>query len=287
MRHLLLFAALSACHPVTGSRILARDLAGADAQYAALPSTLIAGFSAEPGAPRVFTAAQLRRLAAANGLKIENPADLCFEIPMSRLKEDDALSAMRRVLPPEATLKILEIQSAAVPAGNLEFPLSGLQSAGLWRGEVKYADTKTFPVWARVSLSVNYSAVVAAADLPADIAIPEGALRLEQRTGSLQHEITAATIAEVVGRAPKHLLRAGALIPIALLTEPPAVHRGDSVRVEVRSGPARLHFDAIAEAPAFKGAIVALRNPANGKTFKARLDSPNTAILQLGGVPSL
>ena len=70
---------------------------------------------------------------------------------------------------------------------------------------------------------------------------------------------------------------------VALHTEPPAVHRGDPVRVEVRSGAARLHFDAVAEAPASAGATVELRNPINGKTFKARLDSPRTAIVDLPG----
>lgn len=287
MIHLFLFAALAACHPVTGSRILARDLAGADAQYAALPSTLVAGFSAEPGQTRILTASQLQRLAGAYGLKIENPADLCFELPVARLKEEDVASAMRRVLPLEATLKVLEIQSAVAPEGTLEFSLDNLEPSGAWRGYVKYADTKKAPVWARVAITANYTAVVAAADLPADVAIPASALRLEHRTGPLQHEAAAISIAEVEGRAPKRPLKAGALVLTGLLIDPPAVHRGDSVRVEVRSGPARLHFDAIVETPALKGAMVELRNPANGKTFKARLDSPSTATIELPGGPSL
>jgi flagella basal body P-ring formation protein FlgA len=292
MRHLLLLAILSGtslpgCVPVTASRILARDLALADSRYSALPSTLVAGFTAEPGRTRTLTAAQLQRLARANGLDIENPADLCFELPVSRLKEDDAIAAMRRVLPPEAILKLLEIQTLAAPAGDLEFFLAGLEPSGLWRGDVKYAETKKTPVWARVAITINYSAVVAATDLPADLAIPAGALRVEQKTGPMLHELTAASIADVAGRAPKRPVRAGALIPVALLTDPPDVHRGDSVRVEVRSGPALLHFDAIADAPARRGAIVELRNPASGKTFKARLDSPSTATVELTGEPLL
>lgn len=227
----------------------------------------------------------MKRLAGANGLGIENPADLCFELPVSLLSEIDVIASMRRVLPPGSALKVLELQSTAVPAGNLEFSLAGLESSGLWRGHIQYAETKQSPVWARVAIAVTYSVVVAATDLPADTAIPADALRLEQRTGPLQHEITAAAIADVAGRAPKRSLKPGTPIAVALLTDPPTVHRGDSVRVEVRSGPARLHFDAIAEAPAFTGAIVELRNPANGKTFKARLDSPTTAIIEISGGP--
>jgi flagella basal body P-ring formation protein FlgA len=287
MKQLFLLAmsavtAFPACVPVTESRIFARDLARADGRYAALPSTLVAGFSPEPGMTRIITAAELQRLARGNGLHIESPADLCFELPTERLKEEDAIAAMRRVLPPEATVKILEIQSVSVPAGNLEFSLAGLETSGLWRGDIKYAETRKTPVWVRVAVTVSYSAVVAAIDLPADIAIPASALHVEQKTGPLQRNLNAASIASVAGRSPRSPLKAGALIPVALLTDPPAVHRGDSVRVEVRSGPARLHFDAVAEAPARNGDVVELRNPANGKTFKARLESSSAATVQLG-----
>jgi flagella basal body P-ring formation protein FlgA len=276
-----------ACVPVATSRITGRDLALADPRFAALPSTLVAGFNAEPGKSRIFTGSELQRLAKTNGLVIDQPSDLCFQFPINQLTAENAIAAMRRVLPTEATLDLLEIQSTPVPEGVLEFPLAGLEPGGTWRGYVKFAESSKAPVWARVSVTVPYSAVIAATDLPADMPIPASAVRLEQRTGPLQHESAATRIADVVGRAPGRTLKAGALIPVNLLTDPPAVHRGDPVRVEVRSGAARLHFDAIAEAPAGKGAMVELRNPLNGKTFKARLDSPTTATLEVAGGHSL
>ncbi|HWE49138.1 MAG TPA: flagellar basal body P-ring formation chaperone FlgA [Bryobacteraceae bacterium] len=290
MRKLLLLATVSAtvsmsasaaCVPVTGSRILARDLARADAQYAALPSTLVAGFNAEPGMTRTFTGAELQRLAKTNGIEISNPASLCFELPMQHLKPEDVTVAMQSVLPREASLKIIQIQSATVPAGQLEFPLNNLDSTGLWRGDIKYAEGKEAPVWARVAVTANYTAVVAATDLPAGAAIPVSALRIEQRIGPLQHEPAAASIADVAGRAPKRNLKAGMLVLASVLTTAPAVQRGDSVRVDVHSGPARLHFEAIVENPASTGSLVDLRNPANGKVFKARLDTPSTATVEL------
>jgi flagella basal body P-ring formation protein FlgA len=289
MTKLLLFITLSLtasanCIPATGSRIQASDLAQADPQFKSLPSTLIAGFNAEPGATRIFTAAELQRLAKANGVQIQNPTDLCFEIPLQHLSAEDVTTAMQRVLPHEATLKILQIQSATVPAGKPEFPLNTLEPDGTWRGYIKYAETKKAPVWARVSVTANYTVVTATTELPADTAIPAASLRLDQKTGPLQHEQAAATIAEVAGRAPKRAIKAGTQIPVSLLTEAPAVHRGDSIRVEVRSGPARVHFEAVAETSASLGSFVELRNPANGKTFKGRLESPSMATIDLGSL---
>jgi flagella basal body P-ring formation protein FlgA len=286
MRRLLVYLALSAssqaCLPVSGSRILGRDLALADPRYSALPATLVAAFTAEPGKIRTLAAADLQRLAKANGLSLDNPEELCFEFPMRQVAEEDAVTAMRRVLPAEATLKVIEMQSARIPEGDLTFPLDGLDPAGMWRGYVKYAEARKAPVWARVAITVDYTAVVATTDLPADLPISAASLQLEKITGGLQREIAASSISEVAGRAPARLVKAGAPVPVALLVDPPAIHRGDPVRVEVRSGLARLHFDAIAEAPARKGAIVELRNPLNGKTFKARLDSPSSATIDVG-----
>jgi flagella basal body P-ring formation protein FlgA len=285
MKYLIFFAATAsaACIPATGSRILGRDIAQADARYSALPSTLIAGFNADPGMKRIFTAVELQRLARANGIQIENPSDICFEFPMRQLSKEDAAAAMRRQIPAEASLEILEIASAQVPAGELEFPLDGLEATGLWRGDVKYAETKKAPVWARVSVTAKYSVIVAATDLPAGAPIAASSIRIEQKTGPLRHETTPARLSDVEGLAPRQALKAGAPITAAQLIDPPAVHRGDAVRVEVRSGPTRLHFDAIAEASARRGDTIELRNPLNGKTFKARLDSPTTAIIEIPG----
>lgn len=288
MRPLLLLTllsgtAFSACLPVASSRILGRDLALADPRYAALPSTAIAGFNAEPGQTRTFTAAELQRLARVNGVHVDDPVDICVEFPLRQWTKDDVATAMRRVLPADATLEVLEIQSTATPAGELEFRLDGLEPPGVWRGHVKYAGTSQAPFWARATVTVQYSIVVAATALPADVPIPATALRFEEKTGPLHHEPAASRIADVEGRAPKRAIKAGEIIPVALLADPPAVRRGEPVRVEVRSGPARLHFDAIAEAPARLGAIVELRNPVNGKTFRARLESPATATIEVKG----
>jgi hypothetical protein len=69
------------------------------------------------------------------------------------------------------------------------------------------------------------------------------------------------------------------------VTIPLAVHRGDTVPVEVHSGPAVIRFDAIAENDVPLGGIADLRNPATDRTFQAHLDG-SKAILILGNGPA-
>ncbi len=282
------------CFPISGSHIFGRDLVQADARFAALPATLIVGFPPPPGAQRVFHAADLQRIARANGVGGISFADICFELPMRRFTEAEALAAMRQALPMEATLKIVEVPALDVPAGAAEFPVEGIEPptpAGggiqLWRGYVRYAETRRISVWARVSLAVKVTAVVTDRDLPRDLPISASALRVETRLSQFDRLVPATRIEEVAGRIPKHALRAGSIIPMNALTEAPTVRRGDSVPVVVESGMAKLRFDAIAESSARDGDVIELRNPANGKVFKARLDPGPKAFLVISGGRSL
>jgi flagella basal body P-ring formation protein FlgA len=278
--------ALAGCFPVTGPRILARDLALADSRFSALPSTLAVGFAPDPGSKRIYAAAELERLARANGIRLENPADICFELPLLHVREEDAEAAMRHSLPTDAELKIVELAKSDVPAGQLEFPLDGLEPASpaapgiqLWRGYVKYADTRRAPLWARVSILIRYTAVFANKDLPVNGIVDSAQVRIESRTGPLVREKPASRIEEVSGRLLKRGVSAGAPIPLASLTDLPAVRRGDSVQVDVESGGAHLRFTAVAESSANEGDMIELRNPLSGKTFRARLDRGQRVLL--------
>jgi len=271
--------AIGGCIPVAGNRILGRDLALADARFSALPATLIVGFAPAPGTKRTYVAAELQRLARSNGISVDSFEDICFELAMLHLTEEDATTAMRRSLPADAVLKIVELANFDVPAGRLEFPIEGLEPLGalnhgvqLWHGHVKYAETRQLSFWARVEVTVKFTAVFADKDLAIGVPIAAGSLRIETRIGPLERELAATRIEDVQGRVPKRELKNGSAIPIALLVEAPTVRKGDPVAVEVHSGLASLRFEAIAENAARDGEIVELRNPSSGKTFKARLD---------------
>ena len=192
---------------------------------------------------------------------------------------------MQDSLPEGATVRVHGVDQTEVPAGDIRFPISGLEAPGtpdrsqLWRGFVLYAENRRAPVWAQVELAVPVKSVVALTDLPAEIAIDPSALRLVTAQTSAPAEFSgngmASSVEEVAGRAPRVAVKAGTRIRRADLIEPPAVRRGGSIRVEVRSGTARLHFYALADAPARVGETVELRNPLSGKLFKARIESPS------------
>jgi hypothetical protein len=156
MRLLLLpflaLAAHAACFPVTGDRILASDLARADARFAALPGTLQLAF-----APHVFHVAELQRLARAHGVAAESVAEVCFEMQLHAPAASEFLDAMRRSLPASAVLTMLEMFPSPIPAGTIVFPAS-TRAPQIWRGYVQYAPTRRFPIWARVSVSITFVA---------------------------------------------------------------------------------------------------------------------------------
>jgi hypothetical protein len=212
MKILLLLAgasAMAACVPVTNDRIMASDLSPA------LPSSLVVGFAPLPGEKRVFSAAEVQRIARANHVTVDELNEICFELPLKTVTKDQLASAMKRVLPAAAHLEIVGIGKAEAPSGEIEFSLSGLEPADasgvrMWRGSARYFGTRKMALWARVKV-----------------------------------------------QGP--------------LTQPLAVHRGEAVRVDVASGPARLHFEAVAESDAREGDFVALKNPLSGKTFRAKV----------------
>ncbi|HVV43744.1 MAG TPA: hypothetical protein VHC72_01020 [Bryobacteraceae bacterium] len=145
-------AAHAACLPVAGDRILASDLARADARFAALPGDLPLAFT-----PHVFHLAELQRIARANGLALESLSEVCFEMQLHAPDEADFLEAMRRSLPPSAVITMVEMFPSPVPAGTIVFPAS-TRSPQMWRGYVQYAPTRRFPIWARVSVSMTFVA---------------------------------------------------------------------------------------------------------------------------------
>jgi hypothetical protein len=60
----------------------------------------------------------------------------------------------------------------------------------------------------------------------------------------------------------------------------PEVLRGDTVRVEVRSGGVLLAFDAAAESSAHTGEAVVVRNPANGQRFRAMVEAEGKVTIR-------
>jgi len=287
----LTIPAFAACIPLAGDRILGRDLALANPEFAALPSTMTIGYAPAPGVQRIFAVAELNRIARANRITLSNPAEVCFEIPMRPMTEAETKEAMLRSLPAGTELTIVELPKTNVPAGRLEFLLAGLErsanGARLWHGSARYGETLRMPIWARVTVERKYVAVVAGKDLPLNVPIDPNSLRMETVSVPLDSERLAERIEDVLGRVPKKSVHAGEPIPLAILNLPPVVHRGDAIKVEVRSGQTRLVFDAVAQGSAGNGEMVDLRNPDSGRIFRARVEDSGRAVVVVPSRESL
>jgi hypothetical protein len=190
------------CLPVAGSRILGRDLAAAEPGLADLPKTITIAFSPTPGTKRIFSVAELGRIARANAIPFEPAADICFEIPLKAPSGDEAVTAMRRALPPDTEFKLIELQRVSLPAGPLEFPAAGLQAMApggapgvegtqLWRGFVRFAETQKAPLWARV-LVVRSKAGAGSAGPPTR---PGDTIRVEVDCGRTHLAVDAIAVA--------------------------------------------------------------------------------------------
>jgi flagella basal body P-ring formation protein FlgA len=292
MALMLLAAAGAGCVRVEGDRILAREMARAWPAFSQVAPDILLGYAPVPGARRIFSLAELARLAARHGVAPPPEAPVCFERPMTALRRERVLEAMRATLElPEARIDIVELSRYPVPEGELVFARSGLRAPGrgappgtpvLWRGSVLYGGGRRFAVWARVVVTAPLRRVRAAQALPAGRVIEAGQLRVVEEEGFPISGREAVAIEDVAGLRPRRTIPSGAAIPLALLERPPQVERGDRVRVKVL-GPVRLEFMARAESDGAQGQIVTVRNPKSRRTFQARVAGRGEVEVKAGG----
>jgi len=263
---------LAQCLPVAGDRILAADMARAVPAFAELPTQLALGYAPAPGARRTYSNVELARLARRYGLADLPGADACFIRPLETLTPERVSAALRTVMP-EARMEVVEVSRQPLPPGDLRFSPAGLVkgnpgSPWLWRGAVVRGGQPDFPVWARVRVRVASTRTVAAEPLAAGILIVAEQLRTEPYEGPPGEMLPS----QIVGRRTRRALSAGAVIQAGDLEDPSQVLRGQKVQVEVSSGSARLLFEAQAQGSGRRGETIAVRNPASGRIFHARVE---------------
>jgi flagella basal body P-ring formation protein FlgA len=281
------------CFAIDGPRILGRHLAAASPEFAAVPAEQEFGFTPSPGRIRVIEPPELLRWARQAGLSIVPRQSVCITQRTEMLDEAKIVAALRQVLqgPPGLQLSVIDFSKWPVPAGTLDFPTAASgrlrpdrkDGSRLFRGVVRFGDRLTLPVWARVQIRVRQNVVVARQALEVGRSIETSALEIREHEGFPLGADVAVALEAVAGRAPRRKIQAGADILISNLTEPIAIHRGDPVEVEVRSGQARLRFTGQAQASARSGEQVQVENPTTHRRFTARVVAPGKAVLTLGG----
>ena len=267
-----------ACHLFEGDKILARDLAAANPLFEALDPNLEIADAPLAGVTRTLRAEELRRLASRHSIDLPplTPPlikDMCFERATEALTVDKLLAALRdAVAIADAHIEILDFSRAGVPKGTIAFTRAGLSSSGLWRGSVIYGQGRSVPVWVKARITVERTWVEASQRLPANQPVEAGQLAL--RTGP-RFPFDPAPLDRIElarGRRPLRTIPPGSPVYAAELLAPHVVERGDKVIVEASSGGAILNFDATAESAGSTGEFILIKNPSNGRSFRARID---------------
>ena len=289
---ILLTFLLTGCLPVEGEKVVARDLTGASAVFAALPADAAFGYAPAPGAQRLLNATELKRLAWPQDLALDPGLQLCVVRPLEPLSGERLVEAMRSALArPEARIELVEMAAFGAPRGQIEFPPAGLRrpppaSPGqpvLWQGFVRYAERRRYPIWAKVRILVSSTRVVAGQNLVAGEAIESGQLRLESVEGFPSSEPLAESLEQVVGRAPTRPVAAGTTLSLKMLGLPKEVQRGDPVKVEASHGSATVGITGRAESSGARGDMVVVRNPTSGKSFRARVEGKGKVVVGASG----
>ncbi|MBI4873285.1 MAG: flagellar basal body P-ring formation protein FlgA [Acidobacteria bacterium] len=285
---LLLAVALPGCLPVTGKRITAGDLSAAVASFAALPPDTVLGYAPLAGVRRTFTRAEIARLGAVHKLETEAAGDVCFEWKTRVPQREELEAAMRAALQePEARIEILETSLAPAPEGEIVFlrqglprtPPAGPVTGAVWRGYVRYAGERRFDVWARVRVLIPGTRVTAASLIKTGETVREDQIRVETVEAAGFDPQAVRGAAEIVGQVARRAIQPGMAIPRSYVEPPKAVSKGAPVRVEVRSGTARLRLEGTAEAGGNIGQTIPVRNVQSGKTFPARITAPGAVLV--------
>lgn len=272
--------AAGACLPLSGELVLARDVARAVPAFAAVAPELVLGSVPAAGVRRVYDAAELGRLARRYGVALDPGVETCFVRPVETLTRARVTEALRLALP-AAALEVVAFSRQPIPRGALRFPAAGMQADApsnaplLWRGVVCASGQDDFPVWAKVRVRISGMRVTAAEALAPGHPIGRAQLREEPYEGPPGFP----GLSEIVGRAPRLPIPAGAVIERRWLDEPADVFRGDRVSVEIRCGRARVMLAGEAQSGGKRGETVAVRNPANGKLLHAVVAGRGRVIL--------
>jgi flagella basal body P-ring formation protein FlgA len=278
--------AAAACVAVDGEKILARDLAPAAEAFQSLAPDTDMGYAPVPGARRILHAAELARMIARHGGAPGPAREICVERATEKLTRQSLAAALTSAAG-GASVELLDWSQYPVPRGELQFPAGGRSRLGgrevLWRGYVSYGSSRRFAIWARVRVSMRQRRVVARVALPAGKPIHPEQLGVEEVETSPFDARPEESVDAVAGRLPRRPVAAGTPIVAGLLEAPQEIHSGDAVTVEVSNGLTRLSFDARAGAGGRKGDLIPVRNPATGRSFRARVERAGKVTLAIAG----
>lgn len=257
------------CIALSGSRILAGDLARHDARFHRLDPRTDLGYLPDPGERRTIPLPE----PAYPG------AGVCVERAARPLRAQDIQQALEwpAALSPANPIQatVLSFSSGAFPEGTMHFSPGGISPppAGadqvLWRGTLTYEPGRTLAIWAQVRLrregdclraqtALRPGHVLAASD--AELVPCDAAAILAGALGPAD-----AVTERIVSKA----LRKGEWLNHHLLANPPLVVARREAALRVQAGAARLTLPVIPEQDGVSGDTVWVRIPATRERMQA------------------
>lgn len=278
------------CIPIAHGKIVAGDLVAAIPGFSSLDPETVIGFAPLPGVQRLLLRRELLAIVRRQGLEIEGTMPtVCVERAVQPIGHDEINAALVNALGvADARLELLGFSNQPVPAGHLEFAIAGLnkppadapEAPVIWRGRLIYDDERSMAVWAKVRITIQRSAVVAAERIKAGSTIRPEQLRVNQTVQFPFSAPSLDSIAQAAGRVARQTIPAGQRIAQASLAEPTEVLLGERVRVRVVDGMASLSLEAVAQSAGSRGDVILVLNPATGKSFRGVVEDKGKVMVR-------
>lgn len=275
------------CLVVSRSSVTAGELAGAYREFGAIPADRHILWAPVPGLTRWVRSAELGQLAARSGVNLSPMGDLCVQRKTAVFSEEQVVAALREQLPARAQIRVVDYLKLPVMSGRLAFERRAAARWGKadqalhWRGRVLDEDRRSVPFWALVQIQFERRVVRASRAIAANAVLTADDLSEVVERLSQVDTAPSATREEMIGREVSRRVNRDEVLNPAWLRPVPLVRSGQPVRVVAESGHARLGVDAHALASGHLGDTVLLRNDASGRTFRASVSGPGTAVVRM------
>jgi flagella basal body P-ring formation protein FlgA len=296
MRVFLISVVLSAlahagCLAVSSDKILARDVRDSWPFLQELdPDTTIA-FAPRPGVQRILSARDLILIARERGLDLRGTivSSICVERVVRPISPEEMRAALLLAIgTTDVELEVIGFSPEALPPGDLEFkPVHLGRPSGenqgtpvIWRGLLRYDLQSSMPVWAKVKISVGCSLLVASEDIPAGTAIKAAQIKEVHGRQFPFLPLPIQSSQAVIGKIARRSIPSGQSFAPGALDEPTEISKGDTIRVSVLDGPARMSLDAVAQSSGKKGESILVHNPSSGKNFRAIVEERGKATVR-------
>ncbi len=245
---------------------------------------------------RLADAAQGAWVSTDSNVQVPRGEPIETATPLNRtthvLAEFEIETAMRATLGKSKSGLQLEITAHSrevLPEGEAEFPLSGAakpsplhpETPVLWHGYWKTTDRQRVPIWARVRALCPRPAVRLRKDAPGGTFLVSSLLEQVSVLDSALRTESHESLAQYEGKVLRHFAKAGSVISLNEIADPPLVRRNTMVRLEVISGSLHLRLSARAAADGRAGESIRLVIPGGRRQFLANIQPDGSAILHV------